>query len=411
MQRIVVTPENHSDVVQKAVTTLQAGGLVLFPTETTYGAGVDACSQLAVKKLLAYKSRREGKPLSIAVTDLAMAEKYVEVNEQAKTLYHQFLPGPVTIVSKGRGKVAPGVESEFGTLGVRIPDYPLVLAIVKALGRPITATSANASGEKRPYSINDVLTRVSGKQLALIDLVIDAGLLPTRPPSTVIDTTLSTPITLRQGEISVQHALNDQLPTTTTNSGQTLFSFANRRPSTLPTTDSGQSFPDVANNQRADSIKLVSRSETETKQIAGKLLLKHWDDLRTRPILIALDGPLGAGKTVFAKGIAEFLGLTESITSPTYTYIEEYDFTRHQTKGKLYHLDMWKLDSAAQFERLEFASLLKPGSVIIVEWWEQVEAFVQPQTNSSTTTFIGIQIADIPDADTVRQLSLTIPKL
>lgn len=350
------------EAIREAVAVLRAGGLVIFPTETTYGAGVDACNPQAVQKLLRYKSRREGKPLSIAVTNKEMAAQYVELNPQAEVLYQQFLPGPVTVVSYDRDVVAPGVASEFGTVGVRIPDYPLVIEIVRQLGRPITATSANGSGQKRPYTIEDVLSQLSGKQHALIDLILDAGQLPTRPPSTVIDTTLSTPVTLREGSIT------------------------------------------VAGEQDGGPTTLVSRSEQETKKIAGQLLLKHWDSLQHGPIVIALDGPLGVGKTVFTKGAAQFLHITQQVTSPTYTYIEEYDFTRHQTTGRLYHLDMWKVDSSAEFARLSFEKLLQPNTVIVVEWWQQVAAFVEPLLAYCAHVLIHSQLQDDSDNSENRRI-------
>lgn len=314
----------------QAVATLQAGGLILFPTETTYGTGVDATNPTAVAKLLAYKSRREGKPLSIAVTSKKMASEYVLINESADKLYDRFLPGPVTVVSQGLGVVAPGVESEFGTLGVRIPDYPLVLKIVEALGKPLTATSANGSGNKRPYSIDDALSQLSEKQKSLIDLIIDAGTLPTNPPSTVIDTTLSTPVTMRQGAVENEA-------------------------------------------QSGSRTELVSHSEQETKDIAGKLLLKNWDTIKKTGLVIGLDGSLGVGKTIFTKGVAEFLQISETLSSPTYTYIQEYDFNRHNVVGKLFHLDVWKIDSAEQFSKLAFDELLGAGNVVVVEWWQQVK--------------------------------------
>jgi len=136
-------------VINEAVKVLQKGGLVVFPTETLYGIGADATNPKAIKKLNNYKKRPFGKPYSIAVSDQKMAEEYVELNQTARNLYRQFLPGPVTIVSSGKHKVAPGVESETGTLGIRIPDYPLVTEIVKNLGKPITATSANATTAAR----------------------------------------------------------------------------------------------------------------------------------------------------------------------------------------------------------------------------------------------------------------------
>lgn len=338
-------------IISKTIDVLASGGLVIFPTETTYGAGVDATHPQAVEKLLSYKSRREGKPLSIAVTSQEMAGKYVVLNEQAVALYKQFLPGPVTVVSKSKDTVAPGVASEFGTVGVRIPDYPLLLEILASYSKPITATSANGSGQKRPYSITDIFENISEKQKSLIDLVLDAGTLPPNPPSTVIDTTLSTPVTLREGSITVE-------------------------------------------NSSTNTHVLYSQSEAETKSIAGRLVLKHWDNVGKTGLVIGLEGPLGAGKTVFAKGVAEFLQLSEQLTSPTYTYIEEYPFTRHSTQGNFYHLDMWKVDTAAVFEKLELERILLPRNVFVIEWWSQVAAFCKPLLQEHSIPLLTIDITE-----------------
>jgi L-threonylcarbamoyladenylate synthase len=353
------TPE--SEVIAQTVAVLQAGGLVLFPTETTYGAGVNALNPAAVQKLLAYKSRREGKPLSVAVTDLAMAEKYVEVNESARALYARFLPGPVTVVSRGRGVVAPGVESEFGTLGIRIPDYPLILEIVTILGQPITSTSANGSGKKRPYSIEDALSQLSEKQKSLIDLVLDAGELPHNPPSTVIDTTLSAPVVFRQGEVEVAE-----------NAGQ--------------------------------STQLKSHSETETKNIAKRLLLKHWNEVKERGLVIGLNGSLGMGKTIFVKGLAEFLQITDTITSPTYTYVEEYEFDRHGVRGQLFHLDIWKIESPEEMSRIGFDQMLKPSSVVVVEWVSTMKVSVTTSIQKTGAAYLEIEFQSQPTAPEKRTL-------
>ncbi len=316
------TPEK--EVIDAAIKILNQGGLVIFPTETVYGAGVDATNPEAVSKLLAYKSRREGKPLSIAVPDQESAAKYVEINDQAQKLYQNFLPGPVTVVSQSLGKVAPGVESEFKTLGVRIPDHQLMLKILKKFNKPLTATSANASGKKRPYTIDDIMGGLSEKQKNLIDLILDAGELPKNEPSTVIDTTLSTPTTLREGKVKTESR---------------------------------------------DS--LISRSEEETKKIAGTLMLQHWDEIKDKGLVIGLDGVLGAGKTIFTKGVAEFLQIKETITSPTYSYIEEYDYERYENKGKLYHIDLWKIETPEELERLEIEKLMGPNNLIVIEWYQQ----------------------------------------
>lgn len=357
MQILQLKKDNQKTVLAAAKKVLAAGGLVIFPTETTYGAGVLATSESAVTKLLTYKSRREGKPLSIAVADQEMAEQYVSLNEQAKTLYSQLLPGPVTVVSLAKqGKLAPGVTSEFGTLGVRIADYSFVLELVRELGAPITATSANGSGKPRPYSIAALVKNLSAKQQSLIDLVIDAGTLPTNPPSTVIDTTLSTPVTLRQGAIEITSK---------------------------------------------DTTILKSKSTEETKRIAGQLSLQHWDKVGKNGLVFALDGPLGAGKTVFAQGVAQFLGITERLTSPTYSYVQEYDFARHQTKGLLYHCDLWKIDSPEACKRLELETLFGQNTIVVLEWFAQVENYIQSLLAKNNSKLVRIRLDETPTGRTL----------
>src|SRR3989344_4931023 len=242
--------------IKDIITILNDGGLVVYPTETLYGIGVDATNEKAILKLNNYKKRPLGKPYSIAVDSQKMAEEYVLINKTAKDLYKKFLPGPVTIVYKGLHKVAPGVESELGTLGVRIPDYQLILDIVRKFAKPITATSANASYKKRPYKITDILENISDKQKNLIDLIIDVGTLPTREPSTVIDTTLDDPVILRQGDFKLK-----------------------------------------------DKNELLSRSPENTKNIAKELWQKYESFSGKRAIVFALEGEMGVGKTVFTKGL------------------------------------------------------------------------------------------------------------
>jgi len=341
-----------AEILDQSCACLAAGGLLIYPTETVYGAGVDATNQAAVDKLLKYKSRREGKPLSIAVNSQKMAEKYVEINEQAQQFYDQFLPGPYTIISKTKNQVAQGVASEFSTIGIRWPDHELLNQLVAQYGRPITSTSANASGKKRPYSVQDILANLSQTQKEKIDLILDAGTLPPNSPSTVIDTTLSTPLTVR-------HADGQQ--------------------------------PDET------SLELISNNETETKQIAGKILLKNWEKIKKTGLIIGLDGQLGAGKTIFAKGIAKFLQIDEMITSPTYTYIKEYDYQRHQTAGRFYHLDVWKIDNQAQLETLEIPQLFSHNNVIAIEWWQQIKNFLLPLIEQQNLPLVELGIKVIDD--------------
>lgn len=307
--------------VNEAVETLQKGGLVVYPTETVYGIGADATNPKAVQKLSEYKNRPFGKPYSIAVTDQKMAEEYVNLNFTAKKLYQEFLPGPLTIVSKGKGKVVKGVESENGTLGIRISNYKLVIEIVKKLGKPITATSANASYKKRPYKISDILDNTSERQKELIDLIIDAGELPPNEPSTVIDTTLDDPVTLRQGKIRF-----------------------------------------------SDKNEVVSRNEEATQNLAKEIWQKYEGHIGKRAIVFALEGEMGTGKTQFTKGLARAMGIMELVTSPTFAIENEYT-TGNQ---KLFHFDAWRLEKSNELDALGFKDLIKNKSVVSVEWAERV---------------------------------------
>ncbi len=328
---------NHQTVISQAIKTLKTGGLVIYPTETCYGAGVDATNPKAVNKLLSYKTFRQGKPISIAVTDQSMASNYVTPNTSAKNLYKKFLPGPLTVISKSKGKVAPYIESSTKTVGIRIPDYPLIIRIIKNLDKPITATSANVSYKKRPYSVKDILENTSKKQQNLIDLIIDAGTLPKHPSSTVVDTTLDDPLILRTGKVKGSELQGSPV-------GSEL------RRSSEP------------------SVSLTTKSPQQTSDLAKTLMLKNWNTLQKRPLIFLLIGDLGAGKTQFSKGIGEFLNIKQPITSPTYTIEKEYDYNRHQTKGLFLHLDTWRMQDIQELTDLNLPSRLKPQTVLVVEW-------------------------------------------
>lgn len=317
---MLVLKISQPNIISQAVKILKAGGLVIYPTETCYGAGVDATNPAAVNKILAYKTFRQGKPMSVAVADQAMATKYVKLNPTAKNLYQKFLPGPLTVISAGRHKVATGVESSTGTLGIRIPDYPFVLKLITRFNRPITATSANVSYKKRPYAVKDILNNTSKKQQGLIDLIIDAGTLPKRPPSTIIDTTFDDPLILRQGTFHLRGG------------------------------------------------KLTTNSPNQTINLAQTLMLKNWNALQKQPLIFLLIGELGSGKTQFAKGIGKFLQIRDTIASPTYTIQKEYNYDYHHVKGRFLHLDTWRLQTIEELDQLNLLSYLKPKSILAIEW-------------------------------------------
>ncbi|WKZ30920.1 MAG: L-threonylcarbamoyladenylate synthase [Candidatus Dojkabacteria bacterium] len=329
MERLTINENEYQLVVDRAVEVLASGGIVVYPTETCYGIGVDATNQAAVDRLMKYKSRREGKPLSVAVTGREMAAKYVEINDLADNLYENYLPGPITVVSKGLGQVAAGVESEYGTLGIRVPDYKLILDIVEKFGKPVTSTSANVSYKPRPYDIDTLLKNCSEQQKGYLDLILDAGVLPKNEPSTVVDTTLNSLNVMREGTLKFNE--------------------------------------DISNDKLI--LQAESDSADETARFGSLVMLKHIDAMLEQPFILALKGDLGAGKTQFVKGLAQQLKINENVSSPTYTIIDEYKYeVGEHRKGLLAHMDTWRVDGAEEFARTGLEGYLKPGNVIAIEW-------------------------------------------
>ena len=338
---------NISETINTAVEILNAGGLVIYPTETCYGVAVNATDSVAVKKLLKYKKRPSGKAISIAVSDVEMAGKYVELNKEAKNIYKKFLPGPITVISKSKGVADSLLESEYQTLGVRIPDYEVAQKLIEKLGVPITATSANSSGKKTPYSVEDILDNLTAGQKALIDVILDAGQLPQNPPSTVIDTTRHSMQILRQGQIKLKNML----------------------------------------------IKKRINNDGEMIEEGENLVKEKLKIIKSKGLLVLMNADLGAGKTHFVKGIGKSLGVEEIIKSPTYSIIEEYD---HRF-GKLVHVDTWRLENDSELKSLDLENYFRKGYVVAIEWAGREESYFKKiaRKNKMETVQIEIDYVDL----------------
>lgn len=124
------------------------GEVVVFPTETVYGLGCDATNEQAVKRVYALK-KRDKKPLSIIVPDLDTARKYALFSPREEALARKYWPGPLTLILKKREgtNLADGVTMGLPTVGIRIPAYPPLLDVMSETGKPLVATSVNATGE------------------------------------------------------------------------------------------------------------------------------------------------------------------------------------------------------------------------------------------------------------------------
>lgn len=150
----IVKLDSGKEAINEALKTIIKGGLVVFPSDTVYGLLVDATCEKAIKKLIAFKSRPPGQPISVFVSDFKMATDIAKINNKQRQLLTKLLPGCFTVVLKSKHKVCGTLESEKGTIGIRIPDYKLITELVAQLGRPITATSANISGRPPYYKIS-----------------------------------------------------------------------------------------------------------------------------------------------------------------------------------------------------------------------------------------------------------------
>ena len=191
----------------RAAEVLRAGGGVLYPTDTLYGLGADALSDAAVAKIKRIKGRDEGKPIHAIVEDLAAAEAFAVIDASAKLLAKAFWPGSLTLILKKRENVETGISRGIRTFGVRVPNNEFCLALAHEFGGPYTGTSANRSGKVPERSLEKVFTQL-GSVVEAIDIVIDAGELQASLPSTVVDTTSSTPVILREGTISASDIWN-----------------------------------------------------------------------------------------------------------------------------------------------------------------------------------------------------------
>jgi len=204
MEVIKIKSFKSDSEIQKVVEILRGGGLIVYPTETLYGLGVDATSDTALEKLWEFKGERGDKPVLVAVDGQEMAEKYVEISILGKKVIQKYWPGSVAIVAKSQGEVSKKAQGKTETLGLRMVDNKMVLKIVTFFGKPITSTSANVSGKVTARSLVEFLDTVPKEKQDLIDLFIDAGEIPESLPSTIVDTTGEEIRILRQGKVQVE---------------------------------------------------------------------------------------------------------------------------------------------------------------------------------------------------------------
>ncbi|MBC8192074.1 MAG: threonylcarbamoyl-AMP synthase [Candidatus Marinimicrobia bacterium] len=190
-------------IVDQAVDILKNGGLIIYPTDTVYGLGCDITQKASIERIYRVKGMEKQKPLSFVCSDIKDISKYAKISTSNYRNLRKYLPGPYTFILPGTREVPKALLSKQKTVGVRIPDHPLTLAIVKALGNPIISTSVNISAKSFASDPQEFSEYYEGQ----VDLILDSG--PTWAElSSVIDMTDDDqPVVIREGQGDVSWCL------------------------------------------------------------------------------------------------------------------------------------------------------------------------------------------------------------
>lgn len=189
----------RAENIGAAVIALSRGEVIVFPTETLYGLGADALNSTAVERVFHLKGRDFDQPISALVADREMLDSLVaEVSPLAEKLIARFWPGPLTIVFPARRNIPGPLINSTGGVGVRISSRPTAMELVRMLGRPLTATSANPTGKPAARTVEEAISYFAGA----VEIFVDGGGLTSKTGSTVIEICGKEIKIIREGEIT-----------------------------------------------------------------------------------------------------------------------------------------------------------------------------------------------------------------
>jgi tRNA threonylcarbamoyl adenosine modification protein (Sua5/YciO/YrdC/YwlC family) len=180
--------------VQRAVQVLSGGGVIAYPTDTVYGLGCDIGNKQALERLYQIKGMAKDHRLAFICPDLSDIAKYAVVENPTYRVLKRFLPGPYTFILLATREVPKMLLNKQKTVGIRVPNHAIPIAIVRELGRPLISTTACRSGQDPfvdPWEID--------QEFAGLDLVIDAGDAGGSVPTTVVDLSMGSPVIVREG--------------------------------------------------------------------------------------------------------------------------------------------------------------------------------------------------------------------
>ncbi len=198
---LAVNPaQPEPEAIAAGADVLRAGGLVAFPTETVYGLGGRVTDAQAVGRVFEVKGRGTAHALIVHVAGIQQAREFVELTPQAEQLAQAFWPGPLSLVLRRTARVPDAVAAGGSTVAVRVPNHPVALALIEALGDGIAAPSANRSSLLPPTRAAHVLKGFDGR----IEMVLDAGACPGGLESTVVDVSAGRVRVLRRGAVTLE---------------------------------------------------------------------------------------------------------------------------------------------------------------------------------------------------------------
>ncbi len=181
-------------LIRKAVEVLQNGGIVVYPTDTIYGLGIDLFHKKAIARVLRIKKESRHKMLSFILPDLKQIAQWAVVPDYAYRIMRRVVPGPYTFILRATKKVPKLLLSNQKTVGIRIPDSEVAIELVRELERPILSTSVPQGSDGFYTDPQDIAERFKNE----IDLILDAGIMPNQP-STIVDFSGYEPVILREG--------------------------------------------------------------------------------------------------------------------------------------------------------------------------------------------------------------------
>jgi L-threonylcarbamoyladenylate synthase len=183
--------------LEEIVGILRQGGVVCIPTDTAYGLAVNPHHAEAVRRLFDLKGRGADDPILLLVDSVEMTGTVGVRSPQFESVAGKFWPGPITIVIRAQPSLSERITAGTGTVGIRWPATSFPLDLLQALGGPVTATSANRSGQPIAATVDEAVEQLGDR----LDAVVDGGLLNPSGTSTVLDLTSDPPVVLREGPV------------------------------------------------------------------------------------------------------------------------------------------------------------------------------------------------------------------